>query len=88
MQVVPGNAQAMPLLEETVMIIKKQVEVNGQMISYEIVIRNELEASGDAQQFDLITHDPDLAGGRREGFLCHPDKVPMNHVVIGKFAFK
>lgn len=70
------------------MIIKKTVEVNDKEISYEIVIRNELAASGEAQQFALITHDPDLVGGRREGFLCHPDKVPDNHVMIGLLAFK
>jgi hypothetical protein len=70
------------------MIIKKQVEVDGQMISYEIVIRNELAAMGQVQQFDLVTHDPDRAGGRREGFLCQPGQAPRGHVVIGTLAFK
>lgn len=70
------------------MIIKKEIEIDDRTISYEIVIRNELIATGEAQQFDLITHDPDLVGGRREGFLCRPGQAPKNHVVIGQIAFK
>ena len=70
------------------MIIKKEVDIGDRKISYEIVIRNELVSTGEVQQFDLITHDPDLVGGRREGVLCQLGQAPNNHVVIGTFAFK
>lgn len=68
------------------MIIKKTVDG----VDYEVVIRNQLTVNegGEARQWALIVHDPDSAGGRREGFLCQADKVPVNHVVIGTLAFK
>lgn len=66
------------------MIIKKTVEG----VDYEVVIQYELVVDGQARQWLLIVHDPDLAGGRRVGFLCQPDEVPMNHVVVGTLAFK
>lgn len=66
------------------MIIKKTVDG----IDYEVVIQNELVVDGQTHQWEVIVHDPDLAGGRRVGFLCQPDEVPMNHVVVGTLAFK
>lgn len=72
------------------MIIKKTVTVGEAKIEYEVVIRNELvvEEKAPAHNYALIVHDPDLAGGRREGFLCPQDQVPMNHVQVGILAFK
>ena len=73
------------------MIIKKIVTVGEARIEYEVVIRNELvvvEENGPAHNYALIVHDPDLAGGRREGFLCPQDQIPMNHVQVGILAFK
>lgn len=66
------------------MIIKR--EVNG--IKYEAVLRGEFEATGEVRQFAVVVHDPDLQGGRREGFLAAPDKVPENHVVVATLAIK
>lgn len=66
------------------MIIRK--EING--VKYEAVLSRTLDPSGEVQQYQIIVHDPNGQGGRRQAFLCTPEQVPSGHVVIGTLAIK
>ncbi len=66
------------------MIIRQ--EVNG--VKYEGVLEGFIEPTGEVQQYEVVVHDPDNAGGRRKAFLCKKDEIPVNHVTLGTIAIK